>query len=625
MDDQRLSGRPVPLSCKMAGRKKGGTGMQSTAKTKVDDNRHVKEYLKYYIHFPHSPQYAVLLDGPWGIGKTFVVKKCLNEHFDDPTKYVYVSLYGLTSIEDIDCALYYAKYPALASKAAQLAGRGIKTALKFFRADPELKLGHVFNKYDSALYVFDDLERCGLSFDSVLGYINTFVEHHGRKVIVIANEQPLLKDQKYRERREKLIGKTLIVQSSFEEALIYFTSQVNSRARKLYEEKSKEISLIYHQAGLNNLRILQQTMWDFERFLEVVRDEHRSNDDAIVTLLRLFFALSFELRAGRIQAKDLVSRYNQIIIGQMGTRGDSEPVPLAIANQRYPEIELYDTVLSDRVLEDVLIKGIVDGDEIYSSLAQSSYFTRPEDVPDWRIVWHYFERSDEEVDRAYTSMEQRFLNREFFVTGELLHVLGLRLWLADNDVSGRSTAEIILESKKYIDDLYQAKRLETLPLDDFANLRYSGHYGLAITGCSSPAFKEVYEYLVSRRNLAYEELFPSQAKDLLKELEVDVDLFFRRINITNSEDSIYYRVPLLASIDPDIFISTLLKLHPKKQRVALMALKSRYEGGRLSRELIAEKPWRQAVKDRLVEAAGSMAPIGKFRLMKNVEWNLSDE
>ena len=42
-----------------------------------DRNDHIREYLKYYISFPRSPGYAVLLNGAWGIGKTFLIKKCL--------------------------------------------------------------------------------------------------------------------------------------------------------------------------------------------------------------------------------------------------------------------------------------------------------------------------------------------------------------------------------------------------------------------------------------------------------------------------------------------------------------------------------------------------------------------
>jgi len=59
-------------------------------------NKHVWEYLNYYLGLGHAPCFAVLLSGPWGVGKTYLLKKFLKERFgNDAAKYVYVSLYGL--------------------------------------------------------------------------------------------------------------------------------------------------------------------------------------------------------------------------------------------------------------------------------------------------------------------------------------------------------------------------------------------------------------------------------------------------------------------------------------------------------------------------------------------------
>lgn len=41
--------------------------------------------------------------------------------------------------------------------------------------------------------IFDDLERCSIVIPNILGYINQFVENNGLKVIVIANEDEIIK------------------------------------------------------------------------------------------------------------------------------------------------------------------------------------------------------------------------------------------------------------------------------------------------------------------------------------------------------------------------------------------------------------------------------------------------
>jgi len=75
---------------------------ETNSPAQVHHNAHVFEYLDYYLKFPHPPRYAVLLDGPWGIGKTHLVKKFLKDEFGgDKSGYTYVSLFGLKSLSEI--------------------------------------------------------------------------------------------------------------------------------------------------------------------------------------------------------------------------------------------------------------------------------------------------------------------------------------------------------------------------------------------------------------------------------------------------------------------------------------------------------------------------------------------
>ena len=224
-------------------------------------NKHVWEYLEYYIALPHPPRYAVLLNGPWGIGKTFLVKKFLETHFDRRSEYVYLSLYGLSSIEEINEALIAAIYPALTSTGAKIAGRVVKSALKYAGIEIDIEKKDFLSKFKAELYVFDDLERCEMELTQVLGYINEFVEQDECKVVIIVNEKEIDNIDEYRRRREKLIGKTLEFESAFDEALEYFVSLLDDSTTRIFiQKKVDDISTIYHQSQLNNLRILQQTL-----------------------------------------------------------------------------------------------------------------------------------------------------------------------------------------------------------------------------------------------------------------------------------------------------------------------------------------------------------------------------
>ena len=40
-------------------------------------NQHISDYLDYYLGLPHSPEFAVMINAPWGTGKTYFVQEYL--------------------------------------------------------------------------------------------------------------------------------------------------------------------------------------------------------------------------------------------------------------------------------------------------------------------------------------------------------------------------------------------------------------------------------------------------------------------------------------------------------------------------------------------------------------------
>jgi hypothetical protein len=355
----------------------------------------------------------------------------------------------------------------------------------------------MLDKFKADLYVFDDLERCEMPISKTLGYINEFVEHDGYKVVIVANEAEITDSDEYLRRREKLIGKVLEVQSAFGEALAFFTSLVDYPPTKLlFDAKAAEISLIYHQSGLNNLRVLQQTMWDFERVHRALSDEHRQNGNAMTNLLQLIFALSFEVKVGRLQAGDLVKRANRIAIMMMERHEPAKPTAFVIAHKRYGEIDLGDTLLSDEVVIGILVKGIIDEHAIRTALNRSTYFATSADEPAWITVWKLFERTDEEFNAAYLRMEQQFAERKFIAVAEILQVFGLRLWLTSVGVLRKGRSDVALECKQYVNDLYDSGRLEAMSRDHLEGLRpFIGWGGYEIHESETEDFKELYAYL----------------------------------------------------------------------------------------------------------------------------------
>ena len=156
--------------------------------------------------------------------------------------------------------------------------------------------------------------------------------------------------------------------------------------------------------------------------------------------------------------------------------------------------------------------------------------------------------------------------------------------------------------------------------DDRSELRFNGYGGYGISESSTAEYRELFEYLEKKRKQAADDDLPRLGRDLLAEMEGDPELYFRRLNYSNSDDNLYPAVPILAAIPPAAFADTFMKLPPIKQRTVLTTFKGRYERGGLSNDLATEKPWLGTLKFELTSRAAPLPRIGQERLAKMIEW-----
>ena len=95
-------------------------------------NQHIQDFLEDYYFLPdRKPEYAVLLKGDWGTGKTWFIKKILKNLKDkNLEKHLYVSLYGVSSYNEIENEFFKQLCPFLSSKTMNIVGKIAKGVLK---------------------------------------------------------------------------------------------------------------------------------------------------------------------------------------------------------------------------------------------------------------------------------------------------------------------------------------------------------------------------------------------------------------------------------------------------------------------------------------------------------------
>ncbi len=536
--------------------------------------------------------------------------------------YVLVSLYGLKSPEEIDDAMVTALHPWRDSDGFRIASSLAKAVLKHRTGFdiPKVKSSDLINRLSADLFVFDDLERCDIPIAQALGYINNLVERDGCKVIIIGNQEEIKDNADYLKGKEKLIGKILEISPDFESAFGVFLEGVSDKeTRSFFEAEIIEIQEVYHQSNLKNLRVLQQTMWDFERVYAVIDSLHRENIAAMRHLLKLFFALSFECKAGGLTESDLNARSQYSYLVKMIK--ETEPTALSLVNDKYSGLDVRSSILTDKVLGDILIRGFVNGIDISRALDDSSWFVSQHETS-WRTLWHSVDRPDADVRVAAIAMSDEFAARHYKLTGEILHLFGQMLFLADIGFSGRNREQTVEDCKAYVDDLRAEGALESPREAYLDDIRHGSYGGLGFAQNETPEFGAIWKYVSEQRALAEIESFSRHARQLLDLMKTDPSAFVRQISYHRGAAAPFASKPVLATADPGEFAETLIGLDPMDLREILLGLSARYDMAKLAdgRELSGERNWAEALEAALKEKASVLEPFARDRISKNVDW-----
>lgn len=163
-----------------------------------------------------SYNYAILIDGEWGSGKTYFISNILSHEIeerekgkDNPRTIKYVSLYGCKTMHDVQENIAWTFAENARDKIKDKANWGTKgenisnnillsskkignAILKKFM--PETSLYEIASDWlnlGAFIFIFDDLERCDCSLNEVFGFLNELVEHENTKVIIVANEKEI--------------------------------------------------------------------------------------------------------------------------------------------------------------------------------------------------------------------------------------------------------------------------------------------------------------------------------------------------------------------------------------------------------------------------------------------------
>lgn len=245
----------------------------------------INEIVKDYLKTPKT-DYALMIKGDWGSGKTYFIKNSLNDYIgtiDSLTtdkkgsilkfKPVYISLFGVTNSIDVLERIQLEINPWLKSKPLEyskmiLSKVGSLIGLSVSKNDLK-EFVSTFNVASNIVLFFDDLERKSKKADTIniIGQINQLTEHQNLKVIIVCNSEKT--DELFSKTNEKTIRFSSLyipeITSIYDEIIANYADNY-----RLFLSSRKDLILdVFDKIEYKNLRTLRFILDTFQKVFQI--------------------------------------------------------------------------------------------------------------------------------------------------------------------------------------------------------------------------------------------------------------------------------------------------------------------------------------------------------------------
>lgn len=526
----------------------------------MTSNEHITSNLTHYIVGPNQ-QYAFLITGDWGAGKTHFVEHYIETNTPQNKKIIKISLFGLSRTSEINEKLFEQLHPVLGSKYARLAGKVVKGAVSFgikLDLDSDDKAESAINtkldKFDifdffnpaknknELILVLDDLERSSIPLKDALGFINELTDTLEVKVVLLINESEFDKTQKeiYAKFKEKVIGKTFEVSHDIDLILDNFLENLE----KLKEFKS-EILEIHQKSKYKNLRKLKHSISDFEFLCAHLEDDYLENPEFFSSLVKAFFALSIEAKAGALTEADLKNNkpFHKQTKLELDAR-DFHRLYFSDNTHLYP----------GEIWSNIIFKGKLS--DLNQQTSKLLFFIEKgkTTTPTWVKLWRFYELENDEFKTLIEGLKQDIESLNEIDLRIYLHKLSLAIYFSKHGLLELKVARI-----KKLSVVYTRKFRDS---EHWGNTQLSGSVftdgsGYGYIDENDSDFIDVKKRIREESLKAYDAAQITRQKEALQEIT-------RLIKSSNPSEiaklliDTYPTTPILAKMPPNQFVDRLI-------------------------------------------------------------------
>ena len=596
----------------------------------LKENHNIVDFLDDYFESENPPAYAVLLSGEWGCGKTFLMKKIMKRYTkkrnnkksakDKPEDlFIYISLYGIKDQAAIDSLIFFKNlHPILSSNIGVAGGSIAKEIMRYGlnhispSSDTDIldNIGESIKKLwpigNNKIFIFDDLERCKIDPQDLLGYINTFVEHDARRVVLLSNEKLLFsKEEDLRKYKEKVIGRTYEVSPCFDEAFELFVESVknkqkNRNARTILSDHQETIKDVYNFIDNNNLRSLQQAIIDFPHFIkqfpnelmvllkkmEISRRWYGNYESRYYLdhVVQMYFYLSLKDKEGGIGIKNWT---DEVCFFYEGMKDADKFTKEELKEQRKENMIRAGYIRSDGVLGMSWYDAVINNTDV-SDILLDAYKKMKEFIDKHSrrsIVWTLIAREiinmkPSEFKKSFKLLRNEINYNKLNDWEELLHAIGLMLHYSKLGIIPDAEKEIINMCRNKVTDYASEKNFE--PLDEF-DLHTGGAGGWAIYEFQLLKDNGIIDLILEKQKLKKEQNIKTEFLELIKNiaredklLELCEHLIVYNYNVPTGKFSKYPVLSYIEGKDRESFFKAVMSHKVMNILKLISSLDNRY-------------------------------------------------
>jgi|GEM_PF-1081668 len=561
-------------------------------------NEHIKDYCEKFIESKENPHFAVFIKGEWGTGKTYFINNLIRKYNKDNTENVSgidtaqiikISLFGVSSFDDIDIKIYQAIHPILSSEGMKIAGAVARTALKLGtsidfnkdgKSDASLTIGDFplfkgkkVKNISKKLIIVDDLERAILNTCDIFGYFSEIIIESTTKVIFIGNENKISendekKRKEYFQIKEKTIGIEFEIETDKKNAIIKFISLLPFQKKEFFEKKTLEIS---ETLKCNNLRTIWQSLYNLTLVIDFIDDEIEDNDKELI--FEIFLVLYIQKNLEEIHKDDNIS---SILVGYFEYQKSYKDYQKLLDEKKKQNTYFLPRFLKHIPLLDAWKKLIFDGFynkewllSIYKTEKNSIGKEKKEISNLFKLIGNWRNLKKEEFEPLIKNVFNEFVLGKYLHPGEILLFANYMIIFSKWELIPNTTTSII----EMINTLLDSKEEKIIPVSD---------WGMIEIGYGGYAFNSnIQEINTLKRKLQQlnKKIINIHAKEnFQKEIDLiskDLDGFIKNIIHANGNNK-YYKQPILSFIEIQDFYKKLQDLDISECGRIIYALSERY-------------------------------------------------